>query len=213
MADLLDMWPLSDARELRDRLLAAYDDPARSYHDRRHLTEVCDRIVELLDAGDDRDGAGVRVDRGTVLLAAWFHDAVYDGERDAEERSAVWAELELPDAGVPASVVAEVARLVRLTETHRPEDDDPAGCVLSDADLAILAAPAGRYAEYAADVRREFAHVPDPDFRAGRAAVLRDLLAKPRLFHTAHAREHWEAAARANVEHELAERTGPSPAR
>ena len=92
---------------------------------------------------------------------------------------------------------------MRLTEHHRPADDDANGCVLSDADLAILAAAPERYAEYAADVRREYAHVPDDLFRAGRAAVLRDLLAKPSLFHTAHAREHWEAAARANVEAEL----------
>jgi predicted metal-dependent HD superfamily phosphohydrolase len=34
--------------------------------------------------------------------------------------------------------------------------------------------------------------------------VLRTLSAKPRLFHTAYARDRWEAAARANVERELA---------
>ena len=33
--------------------------------------------------------------------------------------------------------------------------------------------------------------------------VLADLLAKPELFHTAHARENWETAARVNVEAEL----------
>ena len=92
---------------------------------------------------------------------------------------------------------------MRLTESHLPADDDANGCVLSDADLAILAATPERYAEYTADVRREYAHVPDDLFRPGRAAVLRDLLAKPSLFHTAHAREHWEARARANVEAEL----------
>ena len=69
--------------------------------------------------------------------------------------------------------------------------------------LAILAAPAERYADYVSAVRLEWAHVCDADFAAGRASVLRDLLAKPHLFHTAHAREHWEAAARANVEAEL----------
>ena len=40
-------------------------------------------------------------------------------------------------------------------------------------------------------------------FAAGRSAILLDLLAKPTLFHTAHARAHWEAPARANVEQEL----------
>ena len=212
MADPLDHWPLPGATDLRDRLLAAYDDPARGYHDRRHLAEVCERIAEL--AGHADDGPGIPpAERDTVLLAAWFHDAVYDGERDAEERSAVWAELDLPAAGVPLEVVTEVARLVRLTETHCPEEDDRAGCVLSDADLAILAAPAGRYEEYTAGVREEFAHVPDPDFRTGRAAVLRDLLSKPRLFHTPYALEHWEQSARANVEAELAALSGHAEVR
>jgi predicted metal-dependent HD superfamily phosphohydrolase len=96
---------------------------------------------------------------------------------------------------------------VRLTETHRPAEDDRNGCALSDADLAILAASPERYAEYVADVRREYAHVADDDFRAGRTAVLTDLLAKPRLFHTAHARETWETVARVNIEAELSRLT------
>jgi predicted metal-dependent HD superfamily phosphohydrolase len=101
-------------------------------------------------------------------------------------------------------VVAEVARLVRLTETHTPDDDDANGCALSDADLGILAAPRGRYEEYVAAVRREYAFLDDAVFTAGRADVLRGLAAKPQLFHTAYARQHWEAAARANLERELA---------
>ncbi len=53
-------------------------------------------------------------------------------------------------------------------------------------------------------MRTEYAHVPDDQFALGRSAILRDLLAKPHLFHTAYARETWEVAARANVERELA---------
>ena len=191
-----DSWPLADGAELRERLLAAYSDPGRGYHDLRHLTEVCARLDEL-------GTGGAAFDRTAVVLAAWFHDGVYDGQPGAEERSAQWAEQALAGLGVDAGTVAEVARLVRLTESHRPADDDANGCALSDADLAILAADRHRYEEYAADVRREYAHVPDDGFRAGRAAILRDLLAKPHLFHTAYAREHWESPARANVEREL----------
>ena len=189
-------WPLPGSEDLRDALLEAYGHRSRGYHDTRHLGEVLDRVDELAEAG-------ARVDRLPVLLAAWFHDAVYDGERDAEERSALWAETALVGR-VDAETVAETARLVRLTETHEPEADDRNGCTLSDADLAILAAPPARYAEYVAQVRREFAHVPDDAFVAGRTGVLRTLLERPRLFHTAHARAHWEQAARRNVEGELA---------
>lgn len=191
--DLPERWPLPDAPELRDDLLAAYGDPVRSYHDQRHLVEVLDRLDELADAATARL---------PVQLAAWFHDAVYDGERDAEERSASWAERAL-EGLVADDVRAEVARLVRMTETHQPADDDANGCALSDADLAILAAPPRRYEEYVAAVRLEYPHLDDETFRAGRAQVLESLADKPHLFHTPHARERWEEIARANLEREL----------
>ena len=183
---LEDRWPLPDHRDLRDELLSAWN--RAGYHDLLHLREVLDRLDELAAGSTE------------VVLAAWFHDAVYDGADDDEERSAQWAERALPEA-----YAGEVARLVRMTVHHRPADDDPAGCSLSDADLGILAAGPERYAEYVAGVRADFAHVTDADFRAGRLAVLRDLAAKPSLFHSTRARELWEARARANLDREIAE--------
>ncbi|MCL8024163.1 HD domain-containing protein [Nocardioides bruguierae] len=188
-------WPLPDAEDLRERLVDAWSEPHRGYHDLTHLAEVLARLEELAVAG-------VPFPVLPVVLAAWFHDAVYDGERDAEERSAVWAEVELP-AVVGEETAAEVARLVRLTETHTPEDDDVAGCALSDADLAILAAPAWRYEEYVRTVRAEYAHLDDATFHAGRVHVLEHLAEKPALFHTRPAREQWEEQARANLAAEV----------
>jgi predicted metal-dependent HD superfamily phosphohydrolase len=198
--DLLLAWPLPGARELGAQLVAAYGHPDRRYHDTRHLHEVLDRVHEL-------SGNGAEFDRMAVVLAAWFHDGVYDGQPDAERRSAAWA-AEALTALVAPTVVEEVVRLVLLTERHRPADDDANGGALSDADLAILAAPPERYAEYVAAVRAEYAHVPDDLFAAARAEILRELLAEPHLFHTAHARATWEATARANVERELAGLSG-----
>ena len=189
MPDLARYWPLDDDA-LRRRLEEAYDAPGRGYHDLLHLTEVLEHVDELLPPG--------HTDRTAVLVAAWFHDAVYEGRHDDETRSA-----NLAESALDGSLAGEVGRLVRLTATHRPADDDLAGQVLCDADLAILAAPPERYASYVAGVRTEHAHGPDADFAAGRAAVLRDLLDKPTLFHTPVARRRWEQAARANVEREL----------
>jgi len=192
MSDPLERWPLADRHDLRDELVAAYAEPSRGYHDSLHLTEVLDRLGELASTG-------LAFDLIVAALAAWFHDAVYDGERDAEERSAVWAE----EALAGTAYAAEVARLVRLTETHDPGSDDLAGQALCDADLAILAAPRARYDAYVAGVRREYSHISDADFTTGRAALLHDLAGRERLFHTAYGREHWESAARANLDREL----------
>ncbi len=195
-----EWWPLPEQSGLRDELLAAYGDPGRGYHDTRHLAEVLERLDEL-------GRAGVAFEERPVRLAAWFHDAVYDGAAGAEERSARWAEQALADVLGPAEVV-EVARLVRVTEHHRPSSDDVNGCALSDADLAILASSPERYRRYAHDVRREYASVPDEEFRRGRAAVLRGLVGQQPLFRTAPARERWEQAARRNVADELADLAG-----
>ncbi|HEX6248240.1 MAG TPA: hypothetical protein VFZ64_10245 [Nocardioidaceae bacterium] len=199
-------WPplLAEHTDLRDDLLARHAEPHRGYHDTRHLAEVLERL-DLLLARPEAAG----VDRDAVVLAAWYHDAVYDGRPDDVDRSAALAEHTLTAAGAPAELVAEVARLVRLTLEHRPAEDDLAGQVLCDADLAILAAGPERYGEYVAGVRREYSHLDEDTFRGGRAEILRALLDKPRLFHTAAARQWWEDEARANVTREL---SAPGPA-
>lgn len=198
MNDLEERWPIAGAADLRDRLVAAYADPRRGYHDLRHLTEVLDHLDDLLD---QPEAAGV--DGDVTRLAAWFHDAVYEGSPDDEERSAVLAEASLAEVGLPPDAVAEVVRLVRLTRDHAPDAGDAAGQVLCDADLAILASPPQRYDEYAGDVRREYAHLDEATFRAGRADVLRGLLTRAALFHTPLARRRWEADARANLAREI----------
>lgn len=167
-----------------------YGEPHRRYHDQRHLDEVLAAVDVLVDEAADLDA---------VRWAAWFHDAVYEiGADDNEEQSARLAERLLPETLAP-----EVARLVRMTATHKPATGDVDGAVLCDADLHILAAAEGRYAEYVADVRAEYAAMGDADFASGRADVLDALLTGP-IFHTATARRLWEDRARSNVSAEVA---------
>ena len=191
VGDPAPSWPLPERTDVRDRLLAAY--AGRSgYHDVTHLAEVVARLEEL-GRGDDT----------VLLLAAWFHDAVYDGQPGAEERSAQLAETELAAEGAGGLDVAEIARLVRLTENHGPDESDERGAALCDADLAILAADPARYRDYAAGVRADYGAHSDADFRAGRLAVLEELAAREALFSTAYARRHWEARARTNLAAEI----------
>lgn len=184
-----------DPAPYADNLLARWAEPQRRYHTTAHLAAVLDHIDVLEEHAEEPD---------LVRLAAWFHDAVYAPDRsENEERSARLAERALQESGLTPAATAEVARLVRLTVTHDPADGDHNGETLCDADLAILAAAPDAYAAYAAAVREEYAFVPDEDFRAGRAAVLRQLLALPRLFRTPHGAAAWEGPARENLATEL----------
>ena len=182
-----------------ENLLTRWSEPQRRYHTVEHLRSVLNRIDELAPHADP-DTLHLDV----VLLAAWFHDAVYRPDRsENEERSAHLAERALPEAGVDAAQTAEVARLVRLTASHDPEPGDTNGEALCDADLSVLAGSPEEYANYAALVRHEFAFVPDEAFNAGRADVLRQLLSLPQLFRTPYGRENWERPARRNARTEL----------
>ncbi|MFJ6135887.1 hypothetical protein [Kitasatospora sp. NPDC092286] len=202
-ADLLADWTAllhrcgtgTDPEPYGRELLRRWAEPQRRYHTTDHLRAVLSHVDTLAGHADAPD---------TVRLAAWFHDAVYRPDRsENEERSAALAVRALTEAALPAARVAEVARLVRLTTTHRPAPGDRDGEVLCDADLAVLGGTPEAYAAYAAAVRAEYAFVPEPDFRAGRAAVLRRLLALPALYRTPAARERFDAPARANLAAEL----------
>jgi predicted metal-dependent HD superfamily phosphohydrolase len=179
-----------DDPELGRDLLRRWREPHRHYHTDEHLAHLLEIIDAHAELADDADA---------VRLAAWFHDAVYDPRAaDNEERSAELATDE------------EVRRLVRLTGSHDPAPGDRNGALLCDADLAILAAPADGYDRYTKRVRQEYHFVPDELFRAGRAAVLRQLLALPALFRLVPEREEWTARARGNLGRELTTLLGAS---
>lgn len=193
LISLLSSWgadPEAVARAATD-LAARYCEPHRRYHTLEHIHEmlaVCDRI-EATEA---------------VNAAVWFHDAVYDPARvDNESRSAAYAHESVESLGAPAVFAGEVARLVRTTAQHEPEDGDLNGRTLADADLAILGAPRDRYERYVRDVRAEYAQVSDDDWRTGRAAVLNTFLARPTLFHALQLRDALEGPARGNLRAEL----------
>lgn len=193
--------PAADGCEgVAARLLERWREPHRGYHDERHLREV-------LAAADMASGAALDLrGRAVVTLAAWYHDAVYEGRPgEDEEVSAQLAGSELSACGVDAGGAAAVAALVRATVAHDlPADTLGPEAVLHDADLWILASPPERFDEYCRQVRAEYRHVSDDDYGRGRRGALTPFVTRPRLYATQHAHERWTAAARANLRRELA---------
>jgi predicted metal-dependent HD superfamily phosphohydrolase len=196
-AELLARWnaTLPRQQELGENLITRYSEPHRRYHTTEHLLHVLTMIDQL---ADDHDVF-------LVQLAAWFHDAVYaipPGQVSNEEASARLALRELSRVGLEQEDLNQIARLVRLTETHLPGARDPEGELLCDADLAILASDPANYAVYAAAIREEYAQVPEEEFMATRLAVLMEL-ADHEIFRTAKGRQLMDAA-RTNLGAEMA---------
>ncbi|THJ68662.1 DUF4031 domain-containing protein [Arthrobacter echini] len=186
-----------DSPALGHELLDRWDEPDRSYHTRTHLLAVLEALDGLLT--DDDDAA-----RDQILLAAWFHDAVYRGVAGDDERASAELARDRLQARLGADATAEVERLILLTRSHDPAPEDRSGQLLCDADLSVLGGTPPEYERYRTAVRREYAHIPDEEFVLGRAAVLRRLLALDPLFSTKAAQDRWAEQARLNLTAELA---------
>jgi len=177
-----------------DAIVARYGEPHRRYHGVGHLERVVADVVALA-------GSESLDDRGVVIAAAFFHDAVYDPRSASNEAdSARLAGQVLRDLGWTEERISEVGRLVLATATHAVER--PGDAVLLDADLAVLGAEPAAYETYVHGVRAEYAHVDDHQWQLGRAAVLRSFLERPVIFHTSTYRSR-ERRARANLAAEL----------
>ncbi|NDL58193.1 HD domain-containing protein [Phytoactinopolyspora mesophila] len=207
MRDLQERWTAlvgSSASSVRrgNDLLARWSEPHRHYHSLAHLRAVLDAL-DLL-AAEMKSPVSVR-------LAAWFHDAVYDGRPGEDERaSAALAAEALAELGYPGGQVEDVARLVLLTVHHDPEPGDVDGATLCDADLSVLGSTQAAYQQYAEAVRRDYSHVSDAAFRNGRLIVVETLLNRQRLFRTPTGQALWDDAARRNLAVELTHlRTSP----
>jgi predicted metal-dependent HD superfamily phosphohydrolase len=180
-------------------LAARYAQARRRYHGIAHARAVVrDAAVLARELGLPAD------EHAVLIIAAAAHDVVYDGHPgDDERRSASWARDWLTQAGVGQAHVARAGELVLATATHLAPPGDLTAWALLDADLAILGAAPGTYDRYRAAVREEYAALDEPAWRAGRAAVMAQLLARDPLYGTGAARQRWEAAARLNIAREL----------
>ena len=182
--------------ELLARLRRCYAEPRRHYHSLAH--------IEALQRWFSQHRT-IAHEPALIDAAIWFHDAVYDTRRqDNEQRSAAMAADDLGALGWPAAAVARVAVLVLATQHHQADPSDADAWLFLDLDLSVLGQSAARYAAYAEAVRAEYAWVEDGAYRSGRARVLQGFMARERIYFTPVLHEAWEAAARLNLQAELA---------
>lgn len=197
MNDLLHLWKLAwshvglpePAHPVFESLCRAYAEPQRHYHTLQHLRECLAQAAEIERLAEHP---------GEVLIALWFHDAVYDTHaRGNEAASADWARDTVAAAG-SREVADRVHALVMVTE-HQAVPATRDAQVMVDVDLSILGADAERFDEYERQVREEYRHVPELLFRTKRRSVLKGFLARPRLYNTQAYAERLEAKARENL--------------
>ena len=180
-----------------------YNEPQRAYHSLQHIQQLFGQFDQVKDNLHEPH---------IIALALLYHDVIYEPTRsDNELKSAEYA-VESLTGYLNAEQCQHIYALIMMTASHqvdkwsnkakeREKYSDAA--YLLDMDLSILGSSWSEYEHYAHAVRQEYAHVSDDDYRVGRMAVLKELLAHPTLYLTDYYYERLEKQARKNIEHEI----------
>lgn len=177
------------------KLVDAYSDPARAYHNLTHVDDCLIRFDEYVH---------LTVDPVAVEFAIWFHDIVYDTHaHDNEERSAAVAAEFLSGTGLEPVV----AGLIQATR-HVSPPASPDAALLCDIDLSILGSDPGVYDSYASAIRQEYAWVPLEEYASTRIRLLESFLGRPAVFATPQLETCFGDQARSNLRREIASLAG-----
>ncbi|MGU7782277.1 HD domain-containing protein [Burkholderia sp. PU8-34] len=189
-ARFIALWSRSggrDAEAVYADLAQCYGEATRHYHTLRHIRR-CLRDFDW--------ACGAIPHPDAVELALWCHDVIYrPGARDNEARSADWFVQRA--AGRIASA-AHVRDMILATR-HRGVPGKPDDRFAVDIDLAVLGAARGRFREDGLRLRAERPDLDDRAYDASVRAILGDLLARPRIYHTDLFHDRCEAQARRNL--------------
>ena len=176
-------------------LVAAYTQPERHYHNLNHI----DRVLTTLD----RFSATLE-NPISVILAAWFHDFVYNPRSaDNELQSAKSARELLINLVESELLLDRIQILILATQGHQVDPLDRDRSIFLDADLAILGADPARYQIYSQAIRLEYSWVPDLAYQTGRIKVLQSFLQRDRLYYTDLLFNELESIARTNLSNEI----------
>jgi predicted metal-dependent HD superfamily phosphohydrolase len=186
---------IEKARPAFDKLLAMYSVGKRAYHNLSHIKDMLDFLSSH---------AGEIQGMPQVVLAALFHDAIYDSQaKDNEERSAALVKELMQPLGLATDHIETIASLVLSTKKHQPLLAGIDNELFLDADLAILGASPEKYLQYSNSIREEYSWVPESNYIAERKKVLQIFLDRPTLYFTQSVRTVLEARAKENITAEI----------
>ena len=175
-----------------------YSETQRAYHSLQHIEQLFAQFEQIKHVLNEPH---------IIALALFYHDVIYEPTRsDNELKSAEYA-VEALRPYLSAAQCQHIYELIMMTAHHRLAECSNAqknfdAAYLLDMDLSILGACWLEYEQYAQAVRQEYAHVSNADYRNGRMAVLKGLLAHPTLYLTDYYSTRLETQARQNIKRE-----------
>lgn len=189
--------PLQKSQHIGQVLWQQMDNPRLHYHIHSHILFILEFAKKhKIELHTDEE------------LAIWFHDSIYDptvllaGQN--EHHSALFMES-LLGSYLDKETIFCAKRLIRATGEHFSADIPPDSQKIVDLDVAHFSLPREKYKITTELLRLEYPMITDAAFDAGRKDFLTRFLAKGFIYRTDFFKEHFEAAARANIEQDLKE--------
>jgi predicted metal-dependent HD superfamily phosphohydrolase len=183
-----------------DELRRRYAEPHRHLH-------VWSHVAGLLAQAEDI--AAAIADRPAFILAVLFHRAVFDRRLPDSGPRSVALMCDLAGRATPPTRLLRAEALVMaIAKQEVPETPDVSlrgdAALLLDMDRAPLGAEPAAFDAHEAAHRAEYPHLKDDAYAAGRAAELRMLAWRDRIYHTDRYYLAQERRARRNIDRLIA---------
>jgi len=180
---------ISSAEKALENLIDRYLEPHRHYHTISHIFDCLFQLKKLPLSFEDRD---------KLVLALWFHDAIYDTHAaDNEQKSADLLNQLMGESKLQKSAVKTVQDLVMATKTHVGNNE--LENYMLDIDLSILGRNPEVFQNYDEAIRKEYHWVQESVYQTERHKIMRAFYLRPQIFKTKHFSELYENQAKTNL--------------
>lgn len=202
---------LAAIQDMFHQLWNLYSDSTRFYHTTVHIEEMLS-VFKLMTTnyGDflPRNFAdnGVDASDTIVILAIFFHDAIYDGKSSTnEEDSALLFEEFADRIEIDETIKNKIAAYIIATKTHQVagNQDDPYLDLFLDLDMAVLGKNQSAYTQYASLIRQEYDFVPVNVYCEKRAEILESFLKLQSVYRTSIMKAELEERSHSNLSGEI----------
>ncbi|WP_052592352.1 hypothetical protein [Aureispira sp. CCB-QB1] len=187
--------PFVQAQEYYQQLYDLYHEEHRHYHNLVHISN----FLNLLDQYKAQIEAPLLFE-----VAIWYHDAIYTVKAKDNERQSANLAQELFEIYLDVPSLEYVKELILSTEGHYPRIEKMDTYFFLDFDLSILAASTLTYKLYSEAIWQEYktAYVKLL-YKMGRKKVLKNFLAREKIYFSSVFFEKYEEMARKNLKLEL----------
>lgn len=205
------------ASQIYDELIELYSKPHRIYHTITHIENMINSIYELLHIYSFNNHNIIKAE---LILAAFFHDAIYDPlahnllipiNQDSDETlSANIATKSLKFIGIENTrSITRIHSLIILTKEHtinpKLQIEPLIQEIFIDSDISILGSNKPKYNQYKTGIWNEYNHIEIESFITGRLEFLTHYIEKKAIFKTEYMNQMYNEQAYVNINNEILE--------